>query len=77
MTSEGEKGISLVKPNYQFEKRQRDLAKKQKQEQKRCQKLAGKAVTKGGDPGEGENTGEPASHDESHVPTDGAAKPEA
>jgi hypothetical protein len=31
----------LAKPNYQFEKRQRDLAKKNKQEEKRRQKLAG------------------------------------
>lgn len=34
----------MAKPNYQFEKRQRDLAKKQKQEEKRRQKMAGKAV---------------------------------
>ncbi|AXS78898.1 hypothetical protein [Dechloromonas sp. HYN0024] len=33
----------MAKPNYQFEKRQRDLAKKAKQEEKRRQKLAGKA----------------------------------
>jgi hypothetical protein len=33
----------LAKPNYQFEKRQRDLAKKAKQEEKRRQKVAGKA----------------------------------
>lgn len=32
----------MVKPNYQFEKRQRDLAKKSKQEEKRRQKLAAK-----------------------------------
>jgi hypothetical protein len=29
----------LAKPNYQFEKRQRDLAKKKKQEEKRLRKL--------------------------------------
>jgi hypothetical protein len=34
----------MAKPNYQFEKRQRDLAKKSKQEEKRRQKLAGKAI---------------------------------
>ena len=34
----------MAKPNYQFEKRQRDLAKKQKQEDKRRQKLANKAA---------------------------------
>lgn len=32
----------MAKPNYQFEKRQRDLAKKSKQEEKRRQKLAAK-----------------------------------
>ena len=34
----------MAKPNYQFEKRQRDLAKKAKQEEKRRQKLAGKSA---------------------------------
>ncbi|MDP1526522.1 MAG: hypothetical protein Q8M20_11985 [Rhodocyclaceae bacterium] len=34
----------MAKPNYQFEKRQRDLAKKSKQEEKRRQKLADKAA---------------------------------
>jgi len=34
----------LAKPNYQYEKRQRDLAKKNKQEEKRRQKLANKAA---------------------------------
>jgi hypothetical protein len=34
----------LAKPNYQFEKRQRDLAKKNKKEEKRRQKLANKAA---------------------------------
>ena len=29
----------MAKPNYQFEKRQRDLAKKKKQEEKRLRKL--------------------------------------
>ncbi|MDD5366516.1 MAG: hypothetical protein PHR30_14360 [Gallionellaceae bacterium] len=38
----------MAKPNYQFEKRQRDLAKKQKQEEKRRQKLADKAAADGG-----------------------------
>lgn len=32
----------MAKPNYQFEKRQRDLAKKSKQEEKRRQKLLAK-----------------------------------
>ncbi|HRP75563.1 MAG TPA: hypothetical protein PK725_10255 [Rhodocyclaceae bacterium] len=34
----------MAKPNYQFEKRQRDLAKKNKKEEKRRQKLANKAA---------------------------------
>ena len=38
----------MAKPNYQYEKRQRDLAKKQKQEEKRRQKLADKAAEEGG-----------------------------
>jgi len=29
----------LAKPNYQYEKRQKDLAKKKKQEEKRLRKL--------------------------------------
>ncbi|KON80699.1 hypothetical protein PA01_02760 [Azoarcus sp. PA01] len=33
----------MAKPNYQFEKRQRDLAKKSRQEEKRRQKLAAKS----------------------------------
>jgi hypothetical protein len=38
----------MAKPNYQFEKRQRDLAKKKKQEEKRRQKLANKAAADDG-----------------------------
>jgi len=37
----------LAKTNYQFEKRQRDLAKKQKQEEKRRQKFADTAAADG------------------------------
>ena len=36
--------IVLAKPNYSFEKRQRDLEKKRKQEEKRQRKLASKAA---------------------------------
>ena len=35
----GWKGGKLAKPNYQYEKRQKDLAKKKKQEEKRLRKL--------------------------------------
>jgi hypothetical protein len=34
------KGCQLAKPNYQFEKRQKELAKKKKKEEKRLRKLA-------------------------------------
>lgn len=38
---------ALVKPNYQFEKRQRELEKKRKQEEKRLRDLSTKAVPEG------------------------------
>jgi len=34
----------LAKPNYQFEKRQKDLAKKKKNEEKRQRKLEKKGI---------------------------------
>ena len=37
------KGHKLVQPNFQFEKRQKELAKKKKQEEKKQRKLAEKA----------------------------------
>lgn len=40
----------MAKPNYQFEKRQRDLAKKKKKEEKRLRKLAGKDQLEDGAP---------------------------
>jgi len=39
--------IVLAKPNYSFEKRQRDLEKKRKQEEKRQRKLAEKKPAEG------------------------------
>ena len=42
------KDIVLAKPNYSFEKRQRDLEKKRKQEEKRLKKLADKKPADGG-----------------------------
>jgi hypothetical protein len=41
-------GAQLAKPNYQYEKRQRDLAKKKKKDEKRQRKLE-KKDTGGGD----------------------------
>ena len=43
-------GETLAKPNYQYEKRQRDLAKKKKKEEKRQRKLEKSQVSQqGGD----------------------------
>jgi len=60
----------LAKPNYQYEKRQRDLAKKNKQEEKRRQKLASK--TAGGADGSGS-----AAPEEAEVPPDSKTAPDA
>ena len=43
---------AALKPNYNFEKRRRDLAKKQKQEEKRQRKLQQKAAG-AAEPGDG------------------------
>lgn len=40
----------MAKPNYQLEKRQRDLKKKRKQEEKRQRKLALKKGAEGSSP---------------------------
>jgi hypothetical protein len=40
----------MAKPNYAFERRQRDLAKKQKSEEKRKRKAAERAVREPGAP---------------------------
>ncbi len=61
----------MATPNYQFEKRQRDLAKKRKQEEKRLQKLAGKTAGDGDD--QSAEPGEPAS--DQAAPPDDSAKP--
>ena len=37
----------MAKPNYQFLKRQKELAKKKKKEEKRLRKLANKAIDAG------------------------------
>jgi hypothetical protein len=39
-----QKGNAMAKPNYQFKKRQKELAKKKKKEEKRQRKLENKAV---------------------------------
>ena len=57
-----------MKTNYQFERRQRDLAKKKKQEEKRQRKLAARNPADGtpGDEGGGmKDEGQPASPDPS------------
>ena len=55
----------MAKPNYSFEKRQRELAKKKKKEEK----LQEKAARKNASPGSG---GDPAAvPDEVAIPSDG------
>jgi hypothetical protein len=39
-----QKGNAMARPNYQFKKRQKELAKKKKNEEKRQRKLEKKAV---------------------------------
>ena len=46
----------MAQPNYQYEKRQRDLAKKKKQEEKRLKKVSERKV----EPGEQAPPAEPA-----------------
>jgi hypothetical protein len=50
----------LAKPNYSFEKRQKEIAKKKKQEEKRLRKLSEKAPT----PAEGDGTSPPPAEGE-------------
>jgi hypothetical protein len=49
-TTPPQKDRMLAKPNYQFEKRQRDLANKKKKEEKRQKKLEKSQVSSGADP---------------------------
>lgn len=68
----------MAKANYSFEKRQRDLAKKRKQEAKRLRKLAGKAAAGDGAPGALAEPPPPASDEiaAGGSPPDAAPKPE-
>lgn len=63
--------MPLAKPNYAFQKRQRELAKKQKKEEKRLRKSEPGSGNDDAQPGHGE-----APADE-HAPAgnDGAARP--
>ena len=42
----------MAKPNYQFEKRQRDIAKKKKQDEKRQRKQTKDPSEEGAEPGD-------------------------
>ncbi|WDE97859.1 hypothetical protein PQO03_18705 [Lentisphaera profundi] len=46
----------MAKPNYAFEKRQKDLAKKQKKEEKRLKKLAARNDKANGETSPSEDT---------------------
>ncbi|HMN21441.1 MAG TPA: hypothetical protein PKA16_08605 [Ottowia sp.] len=60
----------MATPNYGYEKRQRELAKKRKKEDK----ARAKAARKTGLPVEGEDEGTPGIEDGSGAPADGAAQ---
>lgn len=69
----------MAKPNYQFEKRQRDLAKKQKQEEKRRQKLADKAAAVGSGDAPAQEASQatsPGTDSADVIPPDDATTPE-
>ena len=51
----------MAKPNYQYEKRQKDIAKKKKQEEKRLRKLERKHSDSGENPVEPAVEGETGS----------------
>jgi hypothetical protein len=42
--------VTMAKPNYSFEKRQRELAKKKKQDEKQAKKRAEREAAKPGTP---------------------------
>lgn len=68
----------MAKPNYQFEKRQRDLAKKRKQEEKQRQKLANKAAAEAAGQDASANPSEatpPDAEGTTATPTDSGTKP--
>ena len=69
----------MAKPNYQFEKRQRDLAKKNKQEEKRQKKLADKAAQASGHDVEAtpSNATPPDAGNATEAPLDSETGPEA
>jgi hypothetical protein len=55
----------MAKPNYQFEKRQRDIAKKKKKDEKRSRKLSKDEPAAGEDPDAAQEGGAPAPGEES------------
>ena len=59
----------MAKPNYQFEKRQRDIAKKKKQDEKRSKKLVKDETA----PVEGAEGDSAAPSDQPAAPVDAAA----
>jgi hypothetical protein len=58
----------MAKPNYSFEKRQRELAKKKKKEEKLKEKADRKA---GVEPAQGESDNEPPAQDVAAPPSQG------
>ena len=56
-----DRGIPLAKPNYSFEKRQREIAKKKKQDEKDARKREAREAAQAATPGPGDKSGPPAS----------------
>jgi hypothetical protein len=54
----------VAKPNYQFEKRQKELQKKRKMEEKRQRKLEKSAAQRGDNPDQAAEQGETVAKDE-------------
>lgn len=52
-------GDFVAKPNYSFEKRQRELAKKKKKEEKEAKKRAGRDSAATGEPGDDAGSADP------------------
>ena len=53
-------GVSMARPNYSYEKRQKELAKQKKNEEKRLRKMAKRQEGEATDEVELSETGEPA-----------------
>lgn len=75
MPAAGARGPKVAKPNYQFEKRQRELAKKKKKEEKTQQRRSG--TGEAGAPDSDQDTAEGATPDNAESGDTNGAAPQA